>query len=133
VKKTYRGSCHCGAVVFEADADLESGTFRCNCSICYKSRAWMAAVPRGDFRLIAGEGEMTEYEFGQKRLQHFFCKTCGVRPFTRGIGPRGEPIVALRVNALDGVDARTLAALPVRYFDMLHDRVEPPSGETRHL
>jgi hypothetical protein len=133
VKKTYQGSCHCGAVRFEADIDLAKGTFRCNCSICFKSRAWLAGVPASDFRLLSGEQSLADYQFNKHIIHHRFCKTCGVRPFSQGNDPKGNKSYAVRVNCLDGVDPRELIAAPVKYFDMLHDKVQPPPAETRHL
>jgi len=133
MKKTYRGSCHCGAVRYEADIDLAQGTFRCNCSICSKTRAWLAGVPAGDFRLLAGEPALRDYQFGKKRLHHPFCGSCGVRSFSRGAGPKREPMVAVRVNCLDGVEPAELIAAPVRYFNMAHDDITSPPAETRHL
>jgi hypothetical protein len=132
-KKTYQGSCHCGAVRFEADLDLAQDTFRCNCTICFKSRAWLAAAPASSFRLLAGEANLRDYQFGPKRIHHRFCATCGVRPFSHGIDGKGNVSYAVRVNCLDGVDAQAFAAAPVRYFDMLNDNFKSPPAETRHL
>lgn len=77
--KTYQGSCHCGAVRFEAELDLTQPSFRCNCSICRRNRFWAAVAKEGQFRLIVGEDMLTEYRFNTKKNQHFFCKVCGVR------------------------------------------------------
>jgi hypothetical protein len=131
--QTYRGGCHCGAVRFEADIDLAQGTFRCNCSICFKSRAWMAAVPGASFRLLAGEEHLRDYQFGPRRIHHLFCTTCGVRPFSRGKDPKGNAFYALRVNCLEGVDETEFADAPIKYFDMLHDNMKTPPAEIRHL
>ena len=132
-KKTYPGSCHCRAVRFEADVDLASGTFRCNCSICFKSRARLAGVPATSFRLLAGEDRLQDYQFGPKRIHHLFCTGCGVRPFSRGQDAKGSASYAVRVNCLDGVDEAEFVGAPVKYFDMLHDNMTSPPAETRHL
>src|SRR5262249_34971733 len=132
-KATYQGGCHCGAVRFEAGVDLAKGTFRCNCSICYKSRMWATAVPAADFKLLSGEGDLRDYQFGPKRLHHVFCTKCGVRSFWRGVDPQGTPMYAVRVNCLEGVDPKALIDAPVRYFNMLHDDFKNPPAENRHL
>ena len=132
-QKTYQGSCHCGAVRFEADIDLAAGTFRCNCSICYKTRAWLAGIPADAFRLLAGEQSLRDYQFGKRQIHHLFCAQCGVRPFSRAADAKGNPMYAVRVNCLDGVDPQELIGAPVKYFDMLHDDFKSVPAETRHL
>ena len=133
MKRTYQGSCHCGAVRYEADVDLAQGTAKCNCSVCFKTRAWMAFIPADSFRLLAGEQNLRDYQFGKKVIHHRFCAQCGVRPFAHGADPKGNRFYALRVNCLDGVESRELVDAPVKYMDMLHDDFKSAPDETRHL
>lgn len=133
MKQTYTGGCHCGAVRYEVDADLSQGTVRCNCSICSKARAWLAAVDPADFRLLSGEDALSEYQFGSKQIHHLFCKTCGVKSFARAGGADGSGFVAVVVSCLENVQDTELATLPVMYVNGRNDDLQSPPAETRHL
>ena len=55
MEKTYHGSCHCGAIRFEAEVDLGAGIRKCNCSFCWKLGYRKALVPFGAMRIVQGE------------------------------------------------------------------------------
>ena len=126
MRTTYTGSCHCGAVRFEADIDLAQPTYRCNCSICSRTRFWPAIVSPGDIRILAGESELTEYRFHSKHNAHQFCRTCGVRPWGIGALPDGTAIYGVNIGCLENVAPEVLAAAPIVYVDGAHDRFAPP-------
>ena len=125
--KTYMGSCHCGAVRFEADIDLSKPTFRCNCSICSRNRFWPAIVAPEGFRLLSGASEQTQYLFNSMRNEHYFCKRCGVRSYGIGNMPDGQRIYGVNLGCLENVTPEELAAAPIVYIDGQHDKQTPPA------
>ena len=112
--KTYHGSCHCGAVRYEADVDLSKGSSRCNCSICRRTRAWGVGIKPDAFRLIAGEDKLTGYKFGEAGV-HKFCGVCGTRTFGDfDVPAMGGKTVSIQLATLDATDEE-LAATPITY------------------
>lgn len=107
----YSGGCHCGEVRYEVDADL-GRVISCNCSICQKRGALLTFVPAPQFTMLAGEDQLTDYQFNKKTLHHLFCRKCGVGSFVRGRGPDGSDMVAINVRCLDDVDLDALIPTP---------------------
>lgn len=131
--KSYRASCHCGAVRVEAVLDLTEPTFRCNCSICRRTRFWAAVARAEGFRLVQGEADLTRYVFHTKKNEHFFCRHCGVRVF--GVGndtPIGK-MYGINIGCLEGVGDEELAQAPIHYIDGRNDNWPHPPAVFRHL
>jgi hypothetical protein len=128
--KTYSGSCHCGAVRFQAELDFAEGTFKCNCTSCTKARSWLIATPAARFRLVEGGDCQAGYEWtppgrAKPTVQFHFCKRCGIRTPGRGdLEAMGGAFYAVQVSLLDDLDPNELAAAPVRYVDGRHDRFD---------
>lgn len=103
----HHGSCHCGAVQFNVEMELKD-LATCNCSMCGRSGAIMAFVPKTALSGVTGEDKLTDYQFGKKIIHHAFCSTCGVRPFGWGKGPDGNEWAMINVRCLDDVDVHKL-------------------------
>lgn len=110
-EKTYQGGCHCGAVRYEAEADLAS-TMTCNCSYCEKMGFILAFTPREKFRLLSGEDKLTEYRFNKREIAHLFCSACGAHPFGYGAMPDGTKMAAINARCIDGIDLGEIEPQP---------------------
>ena len=70
--QTYHGSCHCGAVKYEIEADLRTVT-RCTCSICTKKGILLARVEPDKLKISEGEDQLKLYQFNEMVAEHYFC------------------------------------------------------------
>jgi hypothetical protein len=71
-----RASCHCGAVVLEADRAPATVT-SCNCSICRRLGALWAYYTCAEARLVAGREDVVAYVWGDKEIEFYHCRICG--------------------------------------------------------
>jgi hypothetical protein len=133
--ETHTASCHCGAIRFEADIDLDEGSNRCNCSYCAKVRVWFAfAKGASRLRLLDGSG-ISEYRWTapgatEPHLTFTFCRTCGVRAFARGeLAALGGTFHAVSVPALD-LSPQRRASIPIRYLNGRDGRYDEVPEET---
>ena len=135
MNKTYQGSCHCGKVRYEADLDLAKGTGRCNCSYCAKVRNWSTMTKPENFRLLAGEEHLGDYQFRPESPNHHrFCKHCGVRMFTRGyVEAIGGDFIGVSLATIDNMTDKERAELPVRFMDGKNNNWFSAPAESRHL
>jgi hypothetical protein len=81
--RTYSASCHCGSVRFRFTCSEITTGRRCNCSICIRKGAVMSSnYLRPSDVNVEGTEHLQLYQFGDKDVNHFFCRTCGIFPFS---------------------------------------------------
>ncbi|NOX76890.1 MAG: GFA family protein [Gammaproteobacteria bacterium] len=111
--KTYHGSCHCGQVTFTVKTTIDR-VVSCNCSICSKKGVLHHRVSPEQFSLIEGKEYLSLYQFGTKEAKHYYCKACGIHPFSK---PRLAPnMYSINVRCLDDFDLET-ESYKVLHFD----------------
>lgn len=110
---SHRGSCHCGAIAFDVDGEIDS-VLSCNCSMCQRKGSLLWFVPRTALRLSTPEDASRVYRFNTHRLMHRFCPTCGIHPYAEGRDPKGNSMAAINIRCLEGIE---LSAYPVTHFD----------------
>jgi hypothetical protein len=110
----HQGGCHCGAVRYQVDIDVDKGGLVCNCSMCGRSGTVLSFVPVAKFTLDKGDDQLSSYKFNKKHIDHVFCKTCGIKSFARGKAPDGSEMIAVNLRCLDNID---LEKVPTKAFD----------------
>lgn len=107
----YKGHCHCGKVQFEFNSDKIDSALQCNCSICIRKNTIMSKnyILPEDFEFIQGKKELSVYHWGDKDVNHYFCKNCGVYPFHDSIYDPGK--YRANLGCVDSLDPRELNIL----------------------
>jgi len=115
----HRGSCHCGTVRFEVEAEIDH-VRSCDCSICRRRGTLNFRVSKEALRLLTPWEALSEYRWGSHTAREFFCRRCGVLPFRRPSDPTPEERArgvlpfdgwAINVRCLEDLD---IDALPIR-------------------
>ena len=106
------GSCHCGAVQFEVEGEVDK-VMECNCSHCSRKGFLLWFVPRDALKTTAGADHLATYTFTRHAIQHRFCPTCGVQPFGLGSMPDGTEMAAINTRCLEDFDPGSVERVAV--------------------
>jgi hypothetical protein len=94
------GSCLCGAVAYEVDADI-GPIVHCHCRTCRKTHgsafSTVSPAPRDRFRFTRGEDKLRAFESSPGKFRKF-CTQCGSHIVAERVN---QPVVLLRLGCLD--------------------------------
>jgi len=82
--------------------------------MCSRKGSLLWFVPRDRLQLLTAEADVGTYTFNKHVIKHRFCRVCGIHPYGEGIDAKGDPIAAVNIRCLEGID---LESVPVQHFD----------------
>ena len=111
-RQQHDAACHCGAVRFRVRlTDGFNSIRRCSCSYCRMRGAVAVTATVGDIEFLAGEENLTLYQFNTGTAKHYFCKTCGIYTHHQR---RSNPLqFGVNVACIEGVSPFDFAEVPV--------------------
>ena len=111
----YSGKCHCGAVHWTLNGEIESAT-ACNCTICRRYGVIWAYHYENE--AIHVTGPTRAYVWGSRQIGFHFCETCGCVAYWRAIEPGQDGRRRIAVN-LRLSEPEPVANIPIDPFDGL--------------
>jgi len=82
--------------------------------MCSRKGSLLWFVPRERLHVLTAEADIDTYTFNKHVIKHRFCRTCGIHPYGEGTDPTGNPMAAINIRCLEGID---LENVPVQHFD----------------
>lgn len=106
--KTYKGSCHCGSIIFSFNYGKIENGLRCNCSICRRKGAVMSefTLSPEEIDIESEDNKLSLYQFDSKIAKHYFCNSCGIYPFHETMRNPGH--YRINLGCLDDIDTNSL-------------------------
>lgn len=108
----HNAACHCGSVKFRVRLADEFKTIRrCTCSYCRMRGAVAVSAQLADIEFVAGQDNLTLYQFNTGIAKHYFCRTCGI--YTHHQRRSNPTQFGINVACLDGISPFDFPEVPV--------------------
>ncbi|TBW34072.1 GFA family protein [Siculibacillus lacustris] len=98
--KIHDAACHCGRVRFRVRLAGFDTIRRCTCSYCRMRGAIAVSAQRDDVAFVAGEDNLSLYQFNTGTAKHYFCRTCGI--YTHHQRRSNPKLFGINVACLEG-------------------------------
>jgi hypothetical protein len=108
------GSCHCGAVTWQFDAEPDGAT-ACNCTICRRYGVLWIYDYENEGVHVQG---ITSIYIRGKAIEFHFCPKCGCVSHWRSQNPGDDGRHRLAVN-VRLAEPETVSMIPIDHFDGL--------------